>query len=1154
METPALKTRSCKDSRQNPRRLATLSLLVSFFAAASPFLNAAIAQSRTFTTETPVLLGAKSNLTASLFFGDLDGDGDQDLVVANGRHWAQDNEIFLNRGDGTFLPGSFPKTSPDPSYATPLADLDGDGDLDIAVGNDRVRKMIFLNNGKGKFLAHGSFSDEKENTRNLTLADLNFDGHVDILIANRQEPNKICFNDGTGKFPRTRSFGSRKGSTISIAVADLNGDLRPDLVLGNRGGQPNEVFLNDEQNTFSESTVFGRGRDNTRSVAIADMNGDNHLDIVTGNIGQSNGIYFGDGKGSFDSGMEFGGKDNRTYSVAVSDLDQDGDIDIVVGNVGSQNTIFFNRGNGRSFAEARFGAPDSATYGIALADADGDGFEDIGVANSGSQNAIYFNRPAPFFPLIPRPHHLVHRGGEFLINSRTKILVNDPSLLTWELDRRISEVLACVPRKINSTGVHSDSVPPPNTILLSLSDDDQIKKLGSEGYRINVRKEHIKLTASAPSGIFYAIQTLRQILPDVADDPAGQSETLSVPCCTLEDSPRFPWRGQLLDVSRHFLPLEVVRRNIDELACLKMNVFHWHLTDDQGWRIEVKQYPKLTEVGGFRVDRNQETWWGREPQKPGEKATYGGFYSQDEIGEIIDYASKRFITIVPEVDIPGHSRSAIAAHPEISCDGGPYFVATGGIMSHNTYCPGKEITFRFIEDVLTEVINLFPSKYIHIGGDECNKDAWKNCADCQNRKKAEGLSTELELQSYFIRRVEDILNKKGRILLGWDEILEGGLAPNAAVMSWRGTNGGITAAKAGHEVIMTPHQFCYLDLKQGDPELEPPLGYGQCRLRTVYGHDPIPAELTQEESKLVLGIQGNLWGESIQNEENVHYMLFPRLYAIAEVAWSSVSNRDWREFIQRLEPHLNRMRSRKIGYARSLYNVNLITSPYEKETGIEVRLETEHGAVPIHYTTDGSSPTHSSPLYVDPFRLTGSRSIQAGSFREKSLLGPITKRDVSIHKAAGKTVQFKTKWSEKYTGGKEDGLTDCRRGSLIFADGNWMGFEGDDLLIQIDLGDLISVKQVSVSCLETHKSWIFLPTELEVLLSTDGINFNVAARKKHDSHLQQREPRKKTFDLAFSPAQARHIKVRAKSLSKCPDWHPGKGKKCWLFVDEILVD
>ncbi|MCL4146620.1 UNVERIFIED_CONTAM: hypothetical protein GTU68_042627 [Idotea baltica] len=625
------------------------------------------------------------------------------------------------------------------------------------------------------------------------------------------------------------------------------------------------------------------------------------------------------------------------------------------------------------------------------------------------------------------------------------------------------------------------------------------------------------------------------------------------PFCEIEDRPRFPWRGQLLDVSRHFLPLEFVRANIDYLAELKMNVFHWHLTDDQGWRLEVDEYPELTKTGAWRVDRNGEPWWGRAEARAGEAATYGGFYTHAEIAETLEYARLRGVTIVPEVDMPGHCRAAIAAYPEISCDGVQRAVATGGIMSENTLCPGKERTFEFAAAVLNSVMDQFPSQYIHIGGDECNKHAWRECADCAQRMSAEGLANVEELQSYFIRRLESMINARGRKLLGWDEILEGGLAPNAAVMSWRGTSGGITSAKAGHEVVMTPSEFCYLDLKQGNPETEPELGYSQLLLSTAYSYDPLPPDFSEAEAQLVLGIQGNLWGESIQHAGHANYMLFPRLFAIAEVAWSAQSKRDWAGFMDRLRPALDRLEARGIDYAPSLYQVSIQVDDDEATEGVELSMTTEHGAMEIRYTVDGTPPTSEAPLYSEPILVQSTTQIQAASFHTGERLGRVTVHHVDLHRAISMPVTCSTPPSEKYHGGGPAGLTDGKRGSVLHTDGRWLGYNGEHLVATVDLGEVEPLQEVALGCLEVQNSWIFYPRSVEVFLSSDGETFERAGQVDGMPGENRAGEHRKDFVLSLDGREARYIRVQATSLIDAPEWHRGAGGNVWVFADELLV-
>jgi len=753
--------------------------------------------------------------------------------------------------------------------------------------------------------------------------------------------------------------------------------------------------------------------------------------------------------------------------------------------------------------------------------------------------------------LIPKPLELKTNDGFFRWNENTRFIVNSDNAYLIRASEIFAEIIdqrSLFPVKPE---VFAGDIIGKNIVQVNLV--DQIEHFGQEGYELLINPDQITVSAASPSGAFYGLQTLRQLFPPSLEDQDTQNKEWHLPSVSVFDKPCFSWRGDMLDVSRHFLPIDFIKKNIDYLARYKMNIFHWHLTDDQGWRIEIKGYPKLTEVGAWRVDRNDEPWHGREPQKPDEKATYGGFYSQEEIKEVVQYANDRFITIIPEIDMPGHSRSAIASYPEISCDGGHYYVATGGIMEENTYCPGKETTFEFIEGILDEVLSLFPGPYFHVGGDECNKSAWEICSDCQSRMQSEGLKDEDELQSYFISRVEKIVNANGKKLIGWDEILEGGLAPNATVMSWRGISGGIEAAKMGHDVIMSPTTYCYLDLKQGDPELEPPLGYSQSKLSTAYSFDPVPEELSEQEASHILGIQGNLWGESIQNEENANYMLFPRLLAIAEVGWTPKEMRDWNDFIPRLEYNLIRLENIGIGYAPSMYNVSITASPGEKKNKLYISFITEHGKIPIRYTLDGSDPSVNSDLYEEPVEIDGNSIIKAAAYEGEKRLGRITTREVNIHKAAGAEAKFINPWSDRYTGGGVLGLTDCLRGTAEFSSGKWMGFDGTDLDVTIDLSQVINLNSISLSCLEGQRQWIFLPLVVEVFVSKDGETFKSVGVVENPL-TNQPEPR--TIEISFdvNSIPGRYIRIVAENVGVCPDWHQGKGGKAWLFVDEIIVE
>ena len=753
--------------------------------------------------------------------------------------------------------------------------------------------------------------------------------------------------------------------------------------------------------------------------------------------------------------------------------------------------------------------------------------------------------------IIPEPLETQFKDGSFTINGETKIVVCTE-------DSEILKIASDFVAKINRAKHYNIQIVEgadreilENEILFVLSDDNE--KYGTEGYSLDVSKNGVKIVANKANGIFYAVQTIYQLLPFqiFADDSIG-SVLLEMPCVYVFDKPRFGWRGEMLDVSRHFISMDYLKQNLDYLASLKLNIFHWHLTDDQGWRIEIKSFPKLTEVGAWRVDRNELSWHDRQEQQENEVATYGGFYTQEDIKEIIQYAKERYIEIIPEIDIPGHSRAAIAAYPEISCDGADYKVAVGGIMTNNTYCPGKEVTFDFSEKMLNEVMALFPSKYVHIGGDECSKESWKVCPDCQKRIEENDLADEHELQSYFIKRIEKIINAKGKNLIGWDEILEGGLAPNATVMSWRGTSGGITAVKAGHDVVMSPNSFCYLDLKQGDSDVEPDYGYGRLLLSTAYSYNPIPDGFTPEQAKHVLGVQGNLWGESMQRPFDHNYMLFPRLFAIAEVGWSSYENKNYDDFIRRTEYAFNRLEEMNVNYAPSMYNVSIEHDGSVISSDLNLSLSSDINNSEIHFTLDGTDPKAESPIFEKSFPITETTTIKAQVFKNGKAVGRVTSETIKIHKAAGKRVKFNNKPSESYNT-SELCLTDCMQGDLENFKDSWVSFRENDMDIEIDLVDKTEISSITASFLHSTRSWIFLPTKVTFEVSENGKKFIEVGAINYTEKSNKPGRYIELCTVDFDPRKVKSIRIKAKNIGTNPDWHPAKDGKSWLFIDEVIV-
>ncbi len=518
--------------------------------------------------------------------------------------------------------------------------------------------------------------------------------------------------------------------------------------------------------------------------------------------------------------------------------------------------------------------------------------------------------------LVPVPKEVSVKTGVFRINKSTKVLYHPES----EELKSTAEFLAGLISKgtgFNILTVAAQSgLPDEGSILLVMEDSDIVE----EGYALTVSPQSVVIESQDAAGVFYGVQTLRQLLPvKVEIAHSGKRAKWEVPAVEIRDEPRYGYRGLHLDVGRHFFPVEFVKSYLDVMALHKLNKFHWHLTEDQGWRIEIKAYPRLAEVAAFR----DETLIGHYSDQPhkfdGER--YGGYYTHEEIKEVVEYAGKLHIDVIPEIEMPGHSLAALAAYPELGCTGGPYEVARYWGVFNEVYCAGKEGTFEFLENVLAEVIELFPYEYIHIGGDECPKERWEECPECQARIGAEGLKDEHELQSYFIKRIEKFLGEHDRKIIGWDEILEGGLAPEATVMSWRGTAGGVEAAKQGHDVIMTPTGYCYFDYYQAPPENEPLAIGGLLTLKKVYSYEPATEDLTGEEAQFIRGVQGNLWTEYIKTGWYAEYMAYPRACALSEIAWSPKDSRNYQDFYRRLQGHLKQLEALNVNF-RPLDEVN----------------------------------------------------------------------------------------------------------------------------------------------------------------------------------------------------------------------------------------
>ena len=614
--------------------------------------------------------------------------------------------------------------------------------------------------------------------------------------------------------------------------------------------------------------------------------------------------------------------------------------------------------------------------------------------------------------VIPVPLKMEQGTGCFLLSENTKLYINLQGLEAQLLEN----CLQALPVHLKK-GKKKDT----QNILSLLITEKNHQLPSPESYTLSVTPQQIMIRATSGAGLFYGLQTLLQLA-----QPSGAG-SYSIASVEIEDTPRFAYRGLMLDVSRHFSTKEFIKKQIDALAYYKINRLHLHLTDAAGWRLEIKKYPLLTEFAAWRTDPTWKQWWngGRKYVRFDAPGAYGGYYTQDDIREILEYARQHYITVIPEIEMPSHSEEVLAAYPQLSCSGEPY--------KNSDFCVGNEETFTFLENVLTEVMELFPSEYIHIGGDEAGKSAWKTCPKCQKRMTDEHLANVDELQSYLIHRIEKFLNNHGRHLLGWDEILQGGIAPNATVMSWRGEEGGIAAVTSGHRAIMTPGAYCYLDSYQDAPYSQPEAIGGYLPLKKVYSYNPVPASLTAEQAKLVYGVQGNLWVEYIPTPEHVEYMIYPRILALAETAWSAPERKSWPDFHTRALSAVADLQAK--GY-----------HPFDLKKEI------------------GSRP----------------ESLQSVS-----------------HLALGKKVIYNSPYSSHYPAQGNTALTDGIRGDWTYGDGSWQGFISDNRLdVTIDMEKETSIHSVTAAFMQVVGAEVFLPETVVISISDDGTHFT-ELRKQH---------------------------------------------------------
>ena len=683
-----------------------------------------------------------------------------------------------------------------------------------------------------------------------------------------------------------------------------------------------------------------------------------------------------------------------------------------------------------------------------------------------------------------------------------------------------------------------------------------ISGLEPEAYQININKKNATIKASSFKGFLYALETIKQMLPlEIYSDKPAPDASWSLPCVKIEDCPRFGYRGMHLDVARHFWTVDQVKKYLDIMALHKMNTFHWHLTDDQGWRVEIKKYPHLTEVGSKRrhtaIGRG---WYNIEY----DGIPHEGYYTQDEIKDIVKYAASKGISIIPEIDLPGHMLAAIASYPELGCTGGPYEVWGRWGISSDVLCVGKESTFGFIEDILSEIIELFPSEYIHIGGDECPKVRWKECPHCLARMAGLGLDPKEEssaekLQGYVTNRVLGMLAERGKRIIGWDEILSGDISTNAVIMSWRGVDGGMAASRAGHDVIMTPNCYCYFDYYQSRKMQEEPFAIGGfVDVKKNYFFEPFTPEMTEEQKSHILGVQANLWTEYIQEPEHLEYMLLPRMSGLSELQWCSTENRDYQHFLDKMGHMREIYEILGYNYAKHIFEVTPVIGVDVEHGCPVVELRTQ-GDAPMYYTLDGSEPTVNSTRYTEPVKIIGTDIFKAIVDREGVETKVLT-QTFSKHKATGKAIKMNTMPDPLYSDGLPGSLVNgvVNEGENAHG-GEWMAWKGDPIDVVIDMNGE-TYNNVSVRAYTSKWEDLFGPLGLVVSVSEDGKSFEEVASLDIPLEASNDPDGVKTYEISFPTTSAKYLNVVLETVAQLPSWSERPGRPAYLFIDEIKVE
>lgn len=745
------------------------------------------------------------------------------------------------------------------------------------------------------------------------------------------------------------------------------------------------------------------------------------------------------------------------------------------------------------------------------------------------------------FSLVPCPVSLVPGTGNFHFSAKTSFAVENEGQA--EQVRQFTELLTraggFTPRiKIDSR--KGD---------VCLVTDATLK---SEAYKLEITIKKITIRASDLQGFYYALQSIRQLLPSaIESEQVTENVDWTVPALTITDQPRFGYRGLLVDVARFFSPKENLLRIIDCMAMLKLNKLHLHLVDDNGWRIEIKKYPLLTEIGSCRVDRPGKTFPERRNPRQGEPTVEKGFYTQDEIREIVRYAQERHIEVIPEIEMPAHSNAALAAYPLLSCPVVDKFIGVlpglGGNHADVIFCAGNDSVFTFLQDILDEVFELFPSKYIHLGGDEARKTHWEECPLCQTRMKAESLENTEELQGYFMARVARYVQNKGREVIGWDELTNARIPEGSIILGWQGYGqAALKAAELGHRFIMTPARILYLIRYQGPQWFEPITYFGNNTLKDVYDYEPVQKDWTPQAASLLMGGQACMWTEFCNSPADVDYLLFPRLSALAEVAWTKPARKNWASYLKAMDHFNEHLAAKGIVYARSMYNIQQTVTP--KEGRLQVELDCIRPDVQVRYTMDGSVPTAQSPLYTKPLMLTEAKTIKAATFAGNEQLGQMLELPVIWNKATAKPVKS-AGTGDLYM------LTNGIRGSQKYTDLEWCSWmKSDTVTFTLDLKKPELVNKLTLGSITNYGMAVHKPAEIEVWISGDDKEYRKVGECSYTKNEIFREGVFRE-DIPFEiGTEARYVRVVARGAGDCPFTHVRPGQEARIYFDEIIIE